>query len=150
MVDLLALLNDAATMIASCPEVAEELNGNSDGVLVYEDVATTVKNSLTRSVYEQPNGSVLLAWIGSAISVGEMEGWQHQVDIYVRALRQKSPLKLLNAIIDGIPYGQDLRWRYQCVNDAVLPVTILEIVRVPDEEGIDFYQIRCAFVEKSD
>lgn len=137
-------------MIASCPEVTGELNGLSGAVSVYEDITTAATNSLARAVYSQPNGNVLLAWVGSDITEGEMEGWEHLVDIYVRALRQRSPLKLLHAIIDGIPEGTDLRWRYQCVNDWILPVTILEITRVVDEEGIDYYVIHAAFKEKGD
>lgn len=149
MIDIVLLLEDAAAMIASCAEVRDELDGRSDAVSVYLDM-TPANNSLTGAVYRQPNGNVLLAWLGSDIRDDEVIGWQHFIDIYVRSVRGRSPLKLIHAIIEGIPDGEDMRWRYLCVNPYMLPVEILEISRVVDEEGIDYYVIKTAFNEKSD
>jgi hypothetical protein len=151
LVDLITLLNDISGTLRSCPEVSDELDGNVSTVLPYEDVTTATTNSLARAIYTMPNGSVLVAWLTTDIVEGELQSaWEHRVEIYVRAVKLKSPLKLVNAIIDGKPEGQDLPWRYLCVNDDVLPVEISEVARIVDEEGIDYYVMRCAFKEKGD
>lgn len=137
-------------MMRSCPEILAELDGKAEAVSAYIDEATSTANSLTTMIYRQPNGTVFVAWQTSDISEGEMEGWAHSLDIYVRALRQKSPLPLINAIIDGVPAGEAVRWRYSCVNDFVMPMQVEEIARLTDEEGIDFYVIRTSFKEKGD
>ena len=152
MTDLLTLLTDIADTIRSCPLVLDELDGDGEAVMPYLDHTTTEMNSLARWVYSQPNGSVLVAWMGTTISnaSGEVQQWEHSTEIYVRALKLKSPLALLNAVMDGVPEGDTLRWRYLCVNEDVLPVQIGEIARVIDEEGIDYYVIRSSFREKGD
>ena len=149
MTDLLGLLNDLTGILRSCPEVAAELDGNVESVVAYADL-TTQKNSLGEAVYGQPNGSVLIAWTSTDITEAEPQAWEHGLEIYVRAMRLKSPLALIRAIVDGIPADGDMPWRFLCVNEWVLPVDIGEIARVVDEEGIDYYVIRCAFREKGD
>lgn len=151
MTDLPALLNDIATAIRACPEVMGEVSGNADAVSPYEDIAG-VNNSLARAVYMQPNGTVLVAWTGTTLggSDGTVQYWEHSVEIYVRALKQQSPLTLLNAVMDGTPGGEALRWRYLCVNGDVLPMQLIDISRVTDEEGIDYYVIRSSFKERGD
>lgn len=152
MVDYVTLLGDIADHIRRCPEVLSELDGNAGAVVEYADQASTA-NSLARAVYTQPNGSVLIAWVNTVLgSAGEGEAvaWEHLIEIYVRAMRLQSPLKLLNAVIDGTPDGSDLKWRYMCVNEYMLPVLINEVARVTDEEGIDYYVIRSSFKEKGD
>jgi len=149
MTDLIQLLDDFVAVLQSCPEVADELDGDVAAVVAYTDVATQY-NSVAKAVYEQPSGSVLIAWIDSGITEAEPQGWAHAFELYLRATRLKSPLALIHAVIDGTPEGSDLKWRYLCVNDDVLPVDIGEITRVPDVEGIDYYVIRCAFREKGD
>lgn len=150
MVDLVTLVEDIADHIRRCPQVLSELDGNGESVAEYIDQAT-VTNSLARAVYTMPNGSVLVAWINSTISATEQNSaWEHLTEIYVRAVRMKSPLQLLNAVIDGIPDGSDLPWRYLCVNEHMLPMHVNEIARIIDEEGIDYYVIRASFLEKGD
>lgn len=151
MTDLPALLEDIAVHIRSCPEVLAEIADNAEAVSAYQDLAS-VNNSLAEAVYTQPNGTVLVAWTSTVLggSEGEMQYWEHAVDIYCRALRQQSPLKLINAVLDGTPEGSDIRWRYMCVNADVLPMQLLDISRVPDEEGIDYYVIRTSFKEPGD
>lgn len=147
---MITLVENIADHIRRCPEVLAELDGNADAVAAYTDLTTSESNSLTRAVYMQANGSVLVAWMGTSITEGEMEAWNHSVSIYVRARKQQSPLRLLNAIIDGTPEGTDLRWRYQCVHDMVNPMSVSEVARDVDEEGIDSYVIRAGFKEKGD
>lgn len=149
MTDLLQLLNDVATMMRSCPAILAELDDAPDAILAYADVATSPDNSLTRAVYSQPNGTILIAWQATALA-NDMAGFSHQMDFYVRALRRRSSLSLIKAIMDGVPEGETLRWRYMCVNNAVDPMQVEEIARLTDEEGVDFYVIRAVFREKGD
>lgn len=147
MVDLTLLLETLAAVLADCPGIAELAAPEA-----YLDV-TAEKNSLTRAVYTQANGTLLVAWQSSTLNEGDaIQGWQHQIDVYARADRRESALGLLNAVIDGVPAtdGGGLRWRYICILDAVDPVQIQEIARLTDEEGIDYYVIRCLFREKGD
>ena len=151
MTDLTTLLHDTVVMLRSCPGIVAELDGAEEAIAAYVDVGTDDKNSLVRATYMQPNGTVMIAWMGTSTGAGgEMEGWAHAVDITVRAVRKKSPLTLVRAVVDGVPEGTDLRWRYQCVNDEVLPVSILSIDRMTDEESIDTCVIHLQFKEKGD
>ena len=150
MTDLVALIADLTAVLRSCPAIVDELEGNAYAIAAYQDMATDEQNSLQRMTYMQPNGTVMIAWTGSGITEGEMTGWSHSVDVLVRAIRRKSPLSLLHAIIDGTPEGSEQRWRYGCINDDVLPVSIGSIVRLTDEEHIDAYVIHMEFKEKGD
>lgn|SRR5262245_3156432 len=150
MTNLVQLLTDIAAMIDSCTSVQLELGGAMGAVTPYLDEATGDMNSVTNVRYRQPNGTILVTWEASRIAEGELSGWAHFVEIYCRAMRQKSQLRLLNAVIDGVPLGDSERWRYLCVNEDVDPVQIEDVARATDEEGIDYYVIRCIFREKSD
>lgn len=145
MTGLLKLLDDIAIAMRACPEIV-----NLAEIVPYPDLATSDFNSLSRTIYAMPNGSVLIAWQSSGIGDEPMLGWAHRIDIYARSMRRQSPLMLLNAIIDGVPAGETIRWRYLCVNEDVLPMEIEEIARLIDEEGIDYYVIRSVFREKGD
>lgn len=149
MVDLLKLLDDVASMMRSCPMILAELDDAPDAILAYADEATSPENSLTRAIYSQPNGTILIAWQATGLPT-DMGGFSHHLDFYVRALRRESPLSLLKAIMDGVPVGDTLRWRYKCVNEFVDPMQVEEIARLTDEEGVDFYVIRASFREKGD
>ena len=128
-----------------------ELGDNPNAVVPYIDQTSADTNKLARAVYAQPNGTVLVAWINTTISTTEQrQAWEHLIEIYVRAVRQQSPLRLLNAVIDGKIDGSDLPWRYLCVNEFMLPMHVNEIARSIDEESIDFYVIRASFLEKGD
>jgi hypothetical protein len=149
MVNLVQLLEDLAGVLQSCPEVVAQLDG-AQAIVPYLDLTTSTQNSVTRALYMMPNGAVMLAWQSTGLTQTDMTAWAHQIDVYVRALRLRSPLPLINGIIDGVPEGTDLRWRYSCINEWVLPVEIEEIARLTDEEGMDYFVIRTIFREKGD
>lgn len=150
LTSLSKLIEDIACTLRACPDIVALLDVNLDAIQPYQDIATSDRNSVTRRVYTQPNGTILIVWQTSGIAEGEMETWAHQIDLFVRALRQESPLRLLNAILDATPEGQTERWRYLCVNDDVMPMEIQEIARITDEESVDYYVIRALFREKGD
>ena len=150
MTDLLALLADFTAVLRSCPAIVDELDGNATAIVCYMDQATDEKNSLARAIYMQPNGTVMIAWMGTSTGEGELSGWSHAIDVMVRAVRRKSPLPLLHAIVDGTPEGSALMWRYDCDNEDVLPVLIGGVDRLTDEEQIDTYVIHMQFREKGD
>jgi hypothetical protein len=152
LVDLITLLEDIAAHIRACPEVVGELAGDGASVAVYADITGTANNSLTQAVYTQPNGTVLVAWGGTSINSvqNEVQQWEHSVELYLRAVKGSSPLRLLCAVMDGTPAGSSIRWRYMCVNDDVLPMVVNEVLRGTDEEGLDYILIRSSFREKGD
>lgn len=150
MINLVQLLEDVAATLQSCPEVMGQLDGRAEAIAPYLDLTTSSQNSVTRALYTMPNGAILIAWQTTAITQTDMTAWAHQIDIYIRAMRLKSPLPLVNAILDGVPEGTELRWRYTCINEWVLPVEIEEAARIVDEEGMDYFVIRTIFREKGD
>jgi hypothetical protein len=141
VVNLIELTNAFVSTLRAIPELVQALEGLSESISAYIDLAPTV-NSLTKAVYQMKPGSVLVAWQETLLLEGEMAVWDHRHDFFVRASRGGSALALINLIVDGVPVpGDGQRWRYCGVMDGVYPTQVVDITRVPDEEGIDYFII---------
>jgi len=149
LVDLIALTNAFADTLAAIPELPPLLVDPA-AVIAYIDRNPTM-NALAAAIYQMKPGSVLVVWLESVLTQGEMEGWLHRYAFYVKALRNESPLDIIRAIVNGIPVpGDGQRWRYCPVLDGMLPTNIVEISRPTDEEGVDYYQILSETKETGD
>lgn len=149
MIDLIVLTNAIADTLRDIPPLVEELGGLPEAIYGYID-ETPAKNSLAKAVYGMPPGAVLVAWIDSGLSEGEMTGFVHRFNFHVKAIKGESPLALIKLIVDGTAEGETLRWRYQCVLPGILPAELVTISRNTDSEGIDYPIIQMLFQEASD
>ena len=150
MVDLIALTNAMVDKFRAIPDLVAALNGNPEAIVAYQDLNPD-RNSLTNAVYESAPGSILVAWIETNFAEEEIGCWLHSYAYYVRARRKGSPIELINLLVNGIPVpGDGLRWRYCPVMSGVEPTQIINISRVPDAEGIDYYVIATETKETGD
>ena len=144
------LTNAIANTLATIPELVAALNGDPANIVAYLD-RNPDNNSVSAAVYKQKPGSILVIWQESLLTQGDIEGWQHQFVIFIRAARGESALDLGDLIINGVPVpGDGLRWRYCPVMPGVLPTDIPTITRPSDTEGIDYHSIVCEIKETGD
>jgi hypothetical protein len=149
MIDLIALTDAITGTLRDIPSLVAELGGVPEGIYGYID-ETPAKNSLAKAVYQMPPGTVLVAWIDSGLSEGDMTGFIHRFNFHVKAVKGESPLALIKLIVDGTAVGDDLRWRYTCVLPGIMPAELVTISRNTDSEGIDYPIIQMLFQEASD
>lgn len=150
MTDLIELTTAIVAILQGIPELVLELGGDAGSIQGYID-ETPQKNSLARAVYTMSPGSILVTWVDTTLAEGEMEGFEHRVHIHLKAMRGRSPLRLIDLVMDGIPVpGDGLRWRYGCVLPGILPAQVGEVARLVDEEGIDYPVIEFLFKEMTD
>lgn len=136
--------------LRAIPEVVALLGGDEEAIDGYID-RNPDRNSISAAIYGMKPGSVLISWQETLLAQGDIEGWIHNVVIFVRAARGESSMELIDAIIDGVPVpGDGLRWRYCPVMDGVLPTNVIEIARPIDEEGIDYFSITTETKETGD
>ena len=152
MIDIIQLLNAMRDTFQRIPELVALLEGGPDGVMPYLDINPD-RNKLGRAVYQSPAGSLLIAWMGTGMveATTTMEGWDHAIQIFVKAQRGASPLAILNALVDGVPVpGDGLRWRFCPLLPGTLPTTVRELSRIVDEENIDYYVVSTVTRETGD
>jgi hypothetical protein len=136
--------------LRSIPELVTMLGGDPAAVDGYID-RNPDRNSVAAAIYQMKPGSVLVGWLETFLTQGEMEGWLHRVVIFVRAARGESSLDLIAAIVNGVPDpGDGQRWRYCPIMAGVLPTNVVEIARPTDEEGIDYFSITTETKETGD
>lgn len=150
MVNLITLTNAIVDKLVLIPELVAALGGDLTNIIPYIDENPNL-NSVSLALYKQKPGSVMVIWQETLLTQGDIEGWQHQFVIFVRAARGNSPLDLIDLIINGVPVpGDGLRWRYCPVMPGVLPTNITDITRPSDTEGIDYHSIVCEIKETGD
>jgi len=150
LVKLEDLTNAIAETLRNIPDLIEDLGGDPARVIPYID-EQPLKNSVSAAIYQMKPGTVLVLWQQTLFNRGEMEGWTHVEQIYVRAQSGQSALVLINDIVNGVPDpGDGQRWRYCPVMDGVLPTMVIEIARLIDEEGLDYYAITTETNETGD
>lgn len=148
MVSVIELTNAMVATLQKIPELEPLLE---NGIVGYIDENPT-KNSIQNAIYQMPAGSLLVVWQGTNLQAAQtMEAWLHVLQIYVRAQRGRSALEIIDALVDGVPVpGDGLRWRFCPLIPGVLPTAIHEIVRIADEEGIDYFVVTTATQETGD
>lgn len=153
MVDLTQLANAFVETFQAIPDLVAELNNSApESVFAYID-SNPKQNNLTVAIYKQPAGTVMVAWDETGVNQGaqEMGMWTHRYYFTCRADRGKSALALINLLVNGTPVpGDGMRWRYCGVMPGVLPTDIIEIVRIQDSEGVDYYAIHAEIKETGD
>jgi hypothetical protein len=152
MVDLTQLANALVDTFQRIPELVAALNNEDpDSVFAYLD-STPDRNSLTSAIYEQPAGTVMVAWDETGKNdSGDMSAWEHRYFFTCRAATDQSSLALINLLVDGVPVpGDGQRWRYCPVMDGVNAAEIIEITRIQDREGIDYHAIHARITETGD
>ena len=150
MVSLEELTSAMALTLGAIPPLAALLV--DQGVVPYIDLNPT-RNSMSKAIYEMPAGSLLLVWNGTTLDTfaSSMEGWMHIIQIFIKAKRGGSAYDIIDALVNGIPVpGDGLIWRYCPLIDGVLPTNVREIVRLIDEEGIDYIVVTTATQETGD
>jgi hypothetical protein len=149
LVNFIDLTNAMVSTLRSIPELVTML-GDAAAVDGYID-RNPDRNSVGSAIYQMKPGSVLVIWLETILTQGEMEGWLHRVVIFVRAARGESSMDLIHAITNGVPVpGDGQRWRYCPIMAGVLPTNVVEISRPTDEEGIDYFSITTETKETGD
>lgn len=151
MVDLTQLTLALVDTFQRIPELVEALGEDPNRVFAYLD-SNPDRNSLQLAIYEQPAGTVMVAWDETGINESqEMSKWEHRYYFTCRAAKDGSALVLMNLLVDGVPVpGDGQRWRFCPVMDGVLPAEIIEMTRLQDREGIDYYAIHGRIYETGD
>lgn len=152
MIDVIALTNAMVATLQRIGPLTALLDEGAAGIVGYVDENPT-RNSARKAVYQMPAGSLLVLWSGTTMEARteSMEAWVHLLQIYVKAQRGRSALEILSALVDGVPVpGDGLRWRYCPLMDGVLPTSVRDIIREPDEEGIDYFVVNSTTQETGD
>src|SRR5579862_9201600 len=123
MIDLTQLANAFVDTFRRIPALVAALeDGDPENIFAYVD-SNPDRNSLTAAIYEQPSGTVMVAWDETGLNEGDDMGeWEHRFYFTCRADRNRSSLELVNLLVDGIPNpGDGQKWRYCGVMSGVMP-----------------------------
>lgn len=149
MVNLIELTTAVAETWRKIPPLVEHL-GKPEAIVAYID-RNPDPNNLAKRVYEMQPGTILVAWQQTSFTASSMEAWTHSLQGFIKAKKGDSALTVLDLLVNGIPEpGDGLIWRFCHVLDATLPPQITEIVRIPDEEGIDYFILTMEIQETGD
>jgi hypothetical protein len=144
VIDLSQLTQALVTTIQAIPEVPAYLaNQDTTNVVGYLD-ANPIPFSLKRTVYEMKPGSILVAFEETSFNdqaENAMSMFQHRYFLYLRCAPGTSGLEMVNAVVNGTPYGSSERWRLCPVMNGVLPTNLLNVTRASDSEGIDYFAV---------
>lgn len=151
MVSFEALTNAMVNTLRLIPQLVADLDGQSpDSIIPYIDVQPK-RNAVRAAIYGQKPGTVLAVWQESIIEEGDMEGYLHRIELYLRAQRDQSVYTLVTDIVNGVPDpGDGLRWIRCPVMEGVLPTTLPRIARETDAEQIDLIVIYTETKETGD
>jgi hypothetical protein len=133
------------------PLVAVLTDADPASIFAYVD-SNPDRNSLSAALYEQPAGTVMVAWDDTGVNEpGDMMEWEHHFVFSCRAASGRSASELITLLVNGIPVpGDGQCWRRCGVMPGALPAEIIEIKRERDPEGIDYHEIRARIYETGD
>jgi hypothetical protein len=151
MLDIATMTNTLVDTFREIPElVAMCANQDPNYVSGYIDSGPPL-NSILTAIYDMSDGSVLVAWDETEFtSNDQMSMWVHRFRVYVRALPDDSSLDMARTLINGIPTGQNLRWRFLQLLPELYASNVIGMVRDTDAEYIDYLNVQVELQEMGD
>ena len=138
-----------AAALASVPELMVAL-APVDPIMPYVD-RNPIRNSVDQATYQMQPGQLLVVWMGTRLTKGEMSKWTHIVEILCRALPDQSDMDLEDIIVAGVPVpGDGMVWRNCPLLAGVYPTEVVDIERRTDTEGVDYGAIITETAETGD
>lgn len=127
------------------------LGGVAGSIYQYIDIPPD-SNSLTQAIYAQAPGTILVAWIETAIVDGDDMSWyEHVLRMYLRAPNNVSVASLIKLVKDGVPSTSGgVKFNYAPVIDGTEPPIINRISREIDSEGLDYFSMELSIREIGD
>ena len=154
MVNDIELINAMVDAFQRIPELTTLLENGADSIYGYID-ENPIRNSASKAIYQLPAGSLLVSWSSTSLDRAggggdSMLAWVHSIQVFVKACRGKSALEITHALANGVPQPGNQVWRICPLMSGVLGTEIREIVRLIDEEGIDYYVVNTITQETGD
>ena len=143
------LVNAMAAALGNVAELVAVL-GPVDPIVSYIDLNPTM-NSVDKATYQMQPGQVMVVWIETRLTKGEMSKWSHIVEILCRSLPDHSDMELEDLIVAGVPNpGDGMVWRNCPLIAGVYPTEVIDIGRRTDDEGVDYGVITTETAETGD
>ncbi|HEX3340608.1 MAG TPA: hypothetical protein VHT68_15725 [Pseudolabrys sp.] len=143
------LVNAMATTLGNVPELVAVL-APTDPIVPYIDSNPTM-NSVDKWTYQMQPGQILVIWISTRLTKGEMSKWSHAIEILCRSLPDESDMELEDLIVAGVPNpGDGMVWRNCPLMAGVYPTEVVDIGRRTDTEGVDYGVILTETAETGD
>jgi|SRR5215831_2506241 len=151
---MLAIDTMTSTLVATFQQIPElvQMCANQDPSRIYGYLDSGPPlNSLLMAVYDMADGSVMVAWDETELTASdEMSMWRHRFRVYVRALPDDSSLQMALTLINGIPSGQNLRWRFLQLLPELYATNVTGVARDTDAEYIDYLNVQLELQEVGD
>ena len=126
------------------------LNGDMTRIVPYIDLNPT-KQSLETAGYAMPDGSILVGYRESEFDTGEeMSMWMHRFEVYLRSSIGTSVQDMATALINGVPSGQNLRWRLLQLFPELYSTNVTAVTRQSDSQNINFFLLAVELKETGD
>jgi hypothetical protein len=149
MISLGSFVNAITTTLLAVPELVQNLAA-VDPIVAYID-RNPLANSVDKAIYQMQPGQLLVFYVSTDLTEGDMSRWLHALHICIRALPGQSDLDLIDAIMAGVPIpGDGMVWRNCPVMPGLLPTKVVRISRMTDSEGVDYMLIETATAETGD
>lgn len=149
--NLVALLRDISDLVA-------EMGDDSDNIYAYHDRYPD-RVSLEQAKHQLASPGIMIAWQGTREGRnGDYSAWVHDLSITLRAKVETGSgtpdgyYKLYRQIVKGVPASGDGQpMIYTTVHSSCTPMdSIPSIQRLPDAEGLDYFEIVMSFTEIGD
>lgn len=103
------------------------------------------------AVTQTPGPSILVGWQETVANDSPNGWWKHRFEYILRGVTSGSPLDLLTALLNGIPVpGDGQRWRLCEFLPGTDPAKIVQVVRQPDQESLDYIVVIVEILETGD
>ena len=145
------MTNALVNTFQQIPELAPFLvNGDMTRIVAYIDLNPT-KQSLETAGYAMPDGSILVGHRASEFDTSEeMSMWFHRFEVYLRSSIGTSVQDMATALINGVPSGQNLRWRLLQLFPELYSANVTTSERQSDSQNINFYLLAVELKETGD
>jgi hypothetical protein len=152
MLNVAELINAIVAKLQDIPDLVACLKNQPEAIFAYHDIYPS-KSNLLKAIATMKSGQIMVAWAGCQTPGASMGYWSHNIQIFVRAAEEDpstSPdgyYRIIRLIFDGIPRGGSCSMRQLSFLPYLDPMTGESAVRLVDEQGADYFEVRFQLVE---
>lgn len=152
MLDVALLINSIVEKLQDIPELVACLNHRPEQIFAYHDIYPS-KANLFKAVATMTPGQIMVSWAGCQPPPSTMGYWAHNIQIFIRAAEEQPTARpdgyyrLIRMIFDGVPRGGSCSMRQISFMPYLDPMTAESAVRMVDEQGTDYFEVRFQLVE---
>jgi hypothetical protein len=134
------VLDDLVNLLKAMPDLVTAMDGDADKIYAFNSEYPLGVN-FQKALYEMKSPGIMVRYRspGNA-SVGYK--FSHSLSIYLKPQAGDTYEDLFNALMNETPTSSPVAFQDSCINEDLDPMRFTFSEPIPDEEGVEYLEIR--------